>query len=116
MYFKYLICGMLLICTFSLAQERKDLDFKALRDEQIKKWGVAEVPDVNAITNKAEEFLSLPLDQQSIKQLEEIVEETNRAANFVDFIYDWFKDQDHRINLRLWIKTVLGNTETICNF
>jgi len=92
-YVKGILVGIsIVVVSFSFAQEKEDLDFKALRDEQIKKWGVAEVPDINAITDRAKNFLSLPINQQTVKQLEEIAEETNRAANFINFIYIEYKN------------------------
>ena len=82
----------MLSSSFIFSQDKEDSDFKALRDEQIKKWGISEVPDVKSITERSEQFFSRSLDKQTIKELEEIAEETNRAANFVDFIYTGYKN------------------------
>ena len=87
----YLLLSIILfISPWGIAQETKDL--KTLRDEQIKKWGTDEVPQVRAVIDEAKSYLALPIEQQSIEGLGEIAEKTNRASNFVGYILNEYQE------------------------
>jgi len=63
-------------------------DFEKIRAEQIKKYGGTDIPKPKEITKKAEILLAKPLSEQSIKELKSIAENSNKAANYVGFIFD----------------------------
>ena len=86
-YLEKCLVILTLISSLSIAQDINDTDFKALRDEQIKRLGMNEMPNVKEIMLEADSFMNLSLEEQSIKSLEKIAKETNKAANMVDFIY-----------------------------
>ena len=63
-------------------------DVEKLRAEQIKKWGDTSIPKPNEIASKAKAVLDKPIENQSISELKNIAEQSNKAANYVGFILD----------------------------
>jgi len=63
-------------------------DFEKIRTEQIKKYGGTDIPKPQEVTKKAEVFLAKPISEQSIKELKAIAENSNKAANYIGFIFD----------------------------
>jgi len=70
--------------------EKSELEVE--REQLLSKWGAAGVPRPGEVSEKAEELLSRPLEEQSEPELTEVAEEANRAANFVGFILEKYAD------------------------
>jgi hypothetical protein len=87
-FLKSILISAILI-SVSLGAHASDADdFEKIRAEQIKKYGGTDIPKPQAITKKAEALLGKPLGEQSIKELKSIAESSNKAANYVGFIFD----------------------------
>ncbi len=76
--------------SFGVAQEVEDI--KSLREEQISKLGTGSIPRIEEVINEANSYLSLPIERQTIEELEKLAEKTNRASNFMDFILEEYRD------------------------
>lgn len=74
-------------------------DVEKLRSEQIKKWGDTSIPKPKEIAIKAKAVLDKPIENQSISELKNIAEQSNKAANYVGFILDDYATY-HRDNFR----------------
>lgn len=74
-------------------------EIEAQREELLAKWGAAGLPQPLQIDEAAQELLALPLEEQSVEALTELAEEANRAANFVNFIFEEYAEY-HRDNYR----------------
>ena len=79
-----IITTSLLFSTMGISAESEDVE--KLRAEQIKKWGTTGLPKPQILITKAEVLLKKPIANQSIKELKELAESTNKAANYVGYI------------------------------
>ncbi|MEM7791170.1 MAG: hypothetical protein AAF546_07205 [Verrucomicrobiota bacterium] len=90
----------LLVLAFTLTTcFAADSDVEKLRDEQIKKWGTATIPKPKVIAETAKSYLEKPLEEQKLTELKTIAEDANRAANYVDFIFEEYAEY-YRDNYR----------------
>jgi hypothetical protein len=79
-----IITTSLLFATMEISAESEDVE--KLRAEQIKKWGTTGLPKPQILITKAEALLKKPIGDQTIKELKELAESTNKAANYVGYI------------------------------
>ncbi len=78
--------SIILISQLSYANDAED--FEKIRAEQIKKYGGTDIPKLKEISAKAETLLAKPLKEQSVKELKSVAKSSNKAANYVGFIFD----------------------------
>lgn len=63
-------------------------DIEQNRQELLKKWGTTDLIQPKQVIQKAEALFSKPLEEQTVKELEAMGYEANRATNFVGFIQE----------------------------
>ena len=96
---KNIIISATLVSMPLLAYASDADDFEKIRAEQIKKYGGTDIPKPKEVASKAEAILAKPLNDQSVKELKDIAESSNKAANYVGFIFDEYADY-YRDNYR----------------
>ncbi len=74
-------------------------DIEAARSEMLARWGVDGLVKPGEVEAKANELLSLPLEQQTNETLLDLAKQANTAANFVGFILEEYQ-RYYRDNIR----------------
>ncbi len=69
-----------------------DENIETLREQQIERWDVTGIVTPKSVTERAEKLFSLPVEKQSVKDLELLAKKANAAANYVTLILDEYKE------------------------
>lgn len=96
---KTILISVSIISISQLSYASDAEDFEKIRAEQIKKYGGTDIPKPKQVSAKAEALLAKPLGEQSVQELKSIAENSNKAANYVSFIFDEYS-QYYRDNYR----------------
>ena len=94
------VSGLLVYAWTVVAQsESNELNLDSDRKELMEHLAVDDIPKPTDIELFAKELLSRPLDEQNRDELERLASTANKAANFVGYILDEYRDY-HRDNYR----------------
>lgn len=71
--------------------ETDDANIDTYRETQIKRWDVTGIVTPKSVTEEAEKLFSLPLQDQSVDDLQQLAKKANAAANYVGLILDEYR-------------------------
>lgn len=91
-YLSILVFSSLLLAQHSVAQEADDLlNLESKRQTLIDSFGTG-IPDPNSIRSAAKELFAMPIEGQSMDELEKLAREANAYANLVGRIENEYDD------------------------